>query len=100
MASIPNWKWEGYAEYISRNGIDQKDLSKNIQRLQQTPDTSWAVKFSNQTIAPKNYYEFWNLVQYCMDIKKMNYREILLDTASEANLKKEMMQWFSSHSPK
>ena len=33
IANIPNWKWEGYAEYISRQNADQKDLSKNIQRF-------------------------------------------------------------------
>ena len=33
IANIPNWKWEGYAEYISRQNADQKDLSKNIERL-------------------------------------------------------------------
>ncbi|QLH47729.1 MAG: hypothetical protein HWD58_20245 [Bacteroidota bacterium] len=28
IANIPNWKWEGYAEYVSRQNTDQKDLSK------------------------------------------------------------------------
>ncbi len=34
LANIPNWKWEGYAEYIARQNNDQKDLAANIKRLQ------------------------------------------------------------------
>ncbi len=33
VANILNWKWEGYAEYVSRHKNEQKDHSKNIARL-------------------------------------------------------------------
>ena len=33
IANIPNWKWEGYAEYVSRQNADQKNVSKNIAHL-------------------------------------------------------------------
>ena len=29
IANIDNWKWEGYAEYVSRQNINQKNLIKN-----------------------------------------------------------------------
>lgn len=70
IANIPNWKWEGYAEYVSRQNTDQKDLSKNIERLIATDKNNWEVIFSDSTIAPKEYYDYWTLVQYCIDIKK------------------------------
>jgi hypothetical protein len=35
------------------------------------------------------------LVQYCMDIKKMSYSQILADTTSEQKVRQEMMRWFS-----
>lgn len=95
IANIPNWKWEGYAEYVSRQNTDQKDLSKNIERLIATEKNNWEVIFSDSTIAPKEYYDYWTLVQYCIDIKKMTYKQILADTSSEQTVRQEMMSWFS-----
>lgn len=95
IANIPNWKWEGYAEYVSRQNADQKDLSKNIERLIASDKTSWEITFTDSTMAPREYYDNWTLVQYCMDIKKMTYKQILADTASEQTVRQEMMHWFS-----
>jgi hypothetical protein len=94
IANIPNWKWEGYAEYVSRQNSDQKDLSKNIERLIATDKNNWEIKFADGTIAPREYYGNWMLVQYCMDIRKMTYRQILADTTSEQTVRQEMMSWF------
>ena len=95
IANIPNWKWEGYAEYISRQNADQKDLSKNIERLIKTDKKKWEIKFADRSIAPREYYDYWTLIQYCIEIKKMTYKQILADTASEQIVKQEMMSWFS-----
>ena len=95
IANIPNWKWEGYAEFVSRQNVDQKDLSKNITRLIETDKSNWAISFKDNTIAPRAYYESWILVQYCMNIKKMSYKQMLADTASEQAIRQEMMSWFS-----
>ncbi len=94
FADIPEWKWEGYAEYVSRQNNGQRDLLKNISRLVATDKNSWAIAFKDSTITPAVYYGYWILVQYCLDIKKMNYRQVLADTTSEESLKKQMMQWF------
>ena len=95
IANIPNWKWEGYAEYISRQNTDQKDLSKNITRFLATDKNNWEITFADSTIAPREYYDYWTLVQYCMDIKKMTYKQILTDTTSEQTVRQEMKSWFS-----
>ncbi|WP_295237213.1 hypothetical protein [Sediminibacterium sp.] len=95
VANIPNWKWEGYAEYVSRQNSDQKILSENINRLIATDKSNWEIKFTDSTIAPREYYEYWTLVQYCMDIKKMNYKQILADTTNEQTVSQEMMSWFN-----
>ena len=95
IANIPNWKWEGYAEYISRQNADQKDLSKNIERLIVTGKENWEIKFADNSITPREYYDYWTLIQYCMDIKKMTYKQILTDTTSEQIVRQEMMSWFS-----
>ena len=70
VANIANWKWEGYAEYVSRQNSDQNDLSKNISHLIATDKDNWAVIFADSTIASREYYDYWTLVQYCKDIKK------------------------------
>ncbi len=94
IANIPDWKWEGYAEYVSRQNNDQKDLFKNIARLIETDRNNWEISFADSTIAPRAYYDYWTLVQYCMDIKKMNYIQVLADTTNEQKVRAEMMSWF------
>lgn len=95
FANIPNWKWEGYAEYVSRQSEDQKSLTSNIDRLFKIDKKRWAVSFADGTISPKEYYNYWTLVQYCLDIKKMSYLQLLADTSSEETVKLEMMKWFN-----
>ena len=97
VSNIPNWKWEGYAEYVSRQNNDQKDLSKNVARLIATNKNKWEINFTDNTIAPRKYYDYWTLVQYCMDIKKMNYKQVLADTTTEQTVRQEMMKWFSNY---
>lgn len=98
-ANYPNWKWEGYPEYVARRQVDQLDLTKNIIRKitqEQLDRDSWAIQFSDSTIAPKDYYNSWLLIQYCLDIKKMTYENLLRDTTSEQTTNTQMMQWFAS----
>lgn len=97
VANIPIWKWEGYAEYISRQNTSQKNLIKNIGRLQQANEHSWEIKFEDNTIVPKEYYGYWTLVQYCLDIKKMTYEELLTNAVSEQSIRNEMMKWYEEN---
>ena len=89
------WKWEGYPEYVARQNRDQKDLNRNIEHLrtaeQTTGETFVYFQDSTRTIIP--YYRDWLLVQYCMDIKKMTYDDVLKDTTDAAILRAQMMQW-------
>jgi hypothetical protein len=97
IAGYPNWKWEAYPEYVSRRNADQLDLTKNIVRkiTQENLDKDgWAISFSDSTIAPRNYYNAWLLIQYCLDIKKMTYENLLTDTTSEQTLTTQMMKWY------
>jgi hypothetical protein len=95
FAKIPNWKWEGYAEYISRKDAEEGSLIRTIERYIKADKREWGITFSDGTIAPREYYEYWLLVGYCMDIRKMTYRNVLADTASQETIRKEMMDWFS-----
>lgn len=98
VANYPDWKWEGYAEYVARKSEDQLDLLENISRNIETiklDNAGWAIYFSDSTIAPKDYYKAWLLIQYCIDVKKMSYENILNDTVSEQNTETEMMEWYT-----
>lgn len=94
VAEIPEWKWEGYAEYISRKTVAEKDFSKSIAQLLHSDKEKWAVVFADSTIAPRQYIEYWTLVRYCMDIKKMSYLQLLKDTTKQKTIQKEMMNWY------
>ena len=98
LARIPEWKWEGYAEYIARRSADQQRLAFNIKRLLDA-DTidknSWAISFPDHTIAPRTYYQYWILVQYCLDVKKMSYKAVLADDHSEQHVYEDMMRWYT-----
>jgi hypothetical protein len=95
VVDIPNWKWEGYAEYVSRQNNDQKDLVKNIDRLEQPDKNSWDITFEDNTISPREYYNYWTLVQYCLDIKQMTYQQLLSDTTNELDIKNELAKWYN-----
>ncbi|HEY5406218.1 MAG TPA: hypothetical protein VIJ92_03985 [Ginsengibacter sp.] len=97
LGKIPTWKKEGYPEYIARQNSDQTDLLKNIERLiekQKTDKDNWGISFADSTFVGKDYYGWWLLMQYCMDIKKMTYKQVLKDTTTETEIKKEMMNWY------
>jgi hypothetical protein len=98
LAGYPNWKWEGYPEYVARRNADQLELTKNIKRKleqEKAEVDGWAISFSDGTVSPRQYYNAWLLVQYCVDIKKMTYENLLADTSSEQALTNQMMNWYS-----
>lgn len=97
VANIPDWKWEGYAEYVSRQGPDQQDLAANMSRYIAADPETWAISFADGTIAPRLYYRSWMLVQFCTVVKKMDFEQLLADTASEDAVWKELYDWYSSN---
>lgn len=100
FGKIPIWKDEGYPEYVARQNPDQKDLAKNIERLiitEKTDNNGW-IQFADSTGSVISYYKYWLLIQYCMDIKKMTYMQILDDTTQEETVKQQMMNWYKKPS--
>ncbi len=97
VASIPAWKWEGYPEYIARQNNDQLDLRKNISLLIATEkdaaNNGW-IQFADGTGTVIPYYKSWLLVQYCMNIKKLTYRQLLQSKVAEKDIQQEMMDWY------
>ncbi|MFT3981491.1 MAG: hypothetical protein QM687_13540 [Ferruginibacter sp.] len=95
VANIPDWKWEGYAEYIARREEDQKNIGINIERLiqaEQADHNGWII-FKDETGTVISYYKYWLLMQYCIDIKKLSWKQVLDNNITEQNMFTEMMQW-------
>jgi hypothetical protein len=59
--------------------------------------TTWDITLSDGTIAPRDYYNYWMLVQYCIDIKRMTYQEILADTTNEETIRQEMLNRYQNN---
>ena len=96
IAGYPQWKWEGYPEYVARK--NKACLVKNISHLIETEHTdnnNW-ISFDDSTGTVIPYYKSWLLVQYCLDIRKMSYTELLKDTAPEALVSQYMMNWYAA----
>lgn len=99
FANHPEWKWEGYPEYIARRNEDQISLFENIQHLkieQEKAPEAWGIYFEDETVSARPLYESWLLVQYCMDIKGMTYLELLDKKTPEPAVRKEMNAWYES----
>jgi len=60
-----------------------------------TETKKWEIQFDDSTIVSREYYDNWLMIQYCIDIKKMSYRQILEDTTSNNLVRQEMMSWYS-----
>ena len=97
VANNPNWKWEGYPEYIARRDSSQMDLVKNIEQLRdaiKTDKDAWGIRLPDSTISPREYFNYRLLNQYCIEIKRMSFENLLKDTTSEQTLQNEMMNWY------
>ena len=96
LACIPTWKWEGYPEYVSRK--HQASLVQNITHLLQTEqaDNNGWISFDDSTGTVIAYYQYWLLMQYCLDIQKMTYAQLLKDTTSANTFQNKMMVWYET----
>lgn len=94
FADIPNWKWEGYAEYVSRQSDDQKDLFTAIQKYLQSNKDVWEITYKDGTITSRQYYLYWIMVKYCLDVKLLSYNQLLNDHSTVESLLSEMLNWY------
>ena len=96
VAGYPNWKWEGYPEFVARQREDQQDLVTNIDRLLGAiveDKDRWDIEFTDGSISPINYYSDWLLVTYCINVKQLSFKQLLNDPAERAMVEEEMMAW-------
>jgi hypothetical protein len=99
IAKHPAWKWEGYPDYVAKQNSDQVNLQNNIERLLQiesTTNNGW-MKFADSTETLISFDEYRLLIQYCIEIKKMTFVELMKDTTGENTVRQQMINWYNKH---
>lgn len=96
----PEWKWEGYPEYIARQSAQLGNLQKGIKTLlgiQRDNNAGWmTLPDSTETLV--HYFKYRLLIQYCLEIKKMTFVSLLQDTTREETVRLHMMGWYDKQS--
>ena len=98
VAGYPEWKWEGYPEYVARQNVNEP-LAQNIARLLKVEQegSAGSITLPDSTQTNLGYYKHWLLVKYWMQTKKMAYHQLLIDTASQQSIRKEMLNWYQEN---
>lgn len=96
IADYPNWKWEGFAEYTSRALTKNNELVTNIDKLnkaENSENNNW-IEFSDNTGSTLIFYKRRLLVQFCIEIEKLNFEDLLRDTSTQEMTTQKMMNWY------
>ena len=95
FANIPDWKWEGYPEYIARTRLSNKELAeeiKNLQKHNMENPLAW-IELKDGTGTILSYYQAWLEVSYCISVRKISYAQLLKAGFTEPDIRKEMTAW-------
>lgn len=100
IARHPDWKWEGYPEYIARQNAQIGNLQTGIKTLLLTEkdNKSGWMTLSDNTEILIHYFKYRLLVQYCLEVKKMSFVQLLQDTTKEETVREQMMNWYGKKS--
>ena len=96
LARYPTWKWEGYAEYVARQPTSPTALRQHLPYLQQAeqlvPD-EWGLRLPDSTSTSREYFRYFMLTEYCLDVKHLTFQQLLRDTTSQATAYQQLRQW-------
>lgn len=107
VGNIAVWKWEGYAEYVSyRSSMrdEKKILADAIRKYEREKDQA---SFSGamvdidegESIAGKDYFRYWIMVKYLMDIKHAGFDELIKKSVREDEVYQDMIEWVNNVAP-
>lgn len=92
-----NWKFEGHAEYISREFKNDGKLKNKIDRFlqeEQIEKIGFPVfKLEDGTQQMFSYYKYALMVQYLFEQKNLNFQQLCDLDQSEENIFNEMIDW-------
>lgn len=92
----PEWKWEGYAEYMVLGQEHTLDHYLDLMESEANPFEWVAMGNGKSTI--RMHLEFMQLTKYCFEQKGWSYHEFMSDDTSKAQLTQEMEQWYKTKS--
>jgi hypothetical protein len=92
IAKHPEWKWEGYPEYIARG---KQDLRSSIAiLLQAEQNNQFWITLPDGTEVLTHFYKYRLLIQFCLEEKRMSYVQLMKDNTPEEKIREEMMGWY------
>ena len=104
LKKIPHWKWEGYPEYIAYRSSLYDEDSLFIANLKIADslknETQYPAEVNTdegKSITGLDYFRWWLMVKYCMDVKKMSFTGIMKDNVRYDAVYNEMMNWYAGH---
>jgi hypothetical protein len=102
LKNVPLWKWEGYPEYIAYRSSakdEKKILLDNIGRLVNLRENSWSpVEIDideGKSFAGLDYFRWWLMIKYLVDIKHMSYKCILEEDIKYDAVLAGMRSWYN-----
>jgi hypothetical protein len=98
LGKHPEWKWEGYPEYIARQGSGFEDLKKRITLMlkeEKRRNTGWML-LPDGTEILTTYFGYMILIQYCLEIKKFSFVRLLENNTSQETLSAEMLSCYNN----
>ncbi len=90
----PEWKWEGYAEYLVLGQEHALDHYLNLIESEASPFEWVAIGNGKSTI--RMHLGFMVLAKYCFEHKGWSYQELMDDDTSQAQLTQEMEEWYKA----
>ena len=101
VKNIPQWKWEGYPEYVSYLSTKHPEDSILLQNLPLLDslknETHYPVEIETdegKSFAGLDYFRWWLMIKYCVDIKGMHFTDIMEEEVQFNTIYDEMMNWY------
>lgn len=101
LKQLPDWKWEGYAEYIAYKSAtkDEKIILKDnigfmMHCINEKKDWIEVSVDQGKTYTSLNYLKGWLMVKYLIDIKKFSFTELMDNVHTEETVLPKMMEWY------
>lgn len=96
LAHYPTWKWEGYAEYVARQPSSLPALRQHLAYLQhaeRTAPAQWGLRLPDSTSTSREYFQYFLLTAYCLDVKHLTFAQVLRDTTTQRVTQQQLLQW-------
>ena len=67
---------------------------KQLKQAKKVAPHAWAISLADSTSVSRDYAQYLLLTTYCLNVKKMTYRQLLADTTSEQTVTAQLSRWY------